>query len=238
MRQSPPAVTSLNPSHRPLSLTGAAANGVADSGPIRRSAGLAALAASLPITSGPSMWSTPMTLNRVWKSAAVASLLAGAIACAPSARQRPISAGPVATGPGTTTAARKFLEGRWILESFVVNPPGGQPITLKGSGVLTYDDFGNLEMNIKADEASADLLRAGGIVIRDGVISTTGRTAIDLQNKTLTYMLDGQASAMKTGGGPLSPNRPRHWEVSGDLLPLTIKDDSGAPAAVSRWKKN
>ena len=71
----------------------------------------------------------------------------------------------MATGAGTTAAARKFLEGRWILESLVVNPPGGKPITLKGTGVLNYDDFGNLEMNIKADEASSDLLRAGGVVI-------------------------------------------------------------------------
>ncbi len=180
-----------------------------------------------------------MTSNEAWKSAAVAVLMAGAIACATgSPRQRPISAGPVETGAGTTTAARKFLEGRWILESFVVSPPGGKPITLKGSGVLNYDDFGNLEMNVKADEASSDLLRAGGIVIPDGVISTSGRTAIDVPNKTLTYILDGQSSAMKTGGGPLSPNRPRHWEVSGEVLTLTIKDESGAPVAVSRWKKN
>ena len=179
-----------------------------------------------------------MHLNRSWKCAVLAALLTASIGCAASSRQRPISAGPVPTGPGTTATARKFLEGRWILESFVVNPPGAQPITLKGSGVLTYDDFGNLEMNLKADEASADLLRAGGITIRDGVISTTGRTAIDVPNKTLTYLLEGQPSAMKTGGGPLAPNRPRHWEVNGDVLTLTIKDDSGAAVAVSRWKKS
>ena len=179
-----------------------------------------------------------MHINRVWKSAAVAALLTGAIACAASERQRPVSMGPVATGAGTTAAARKFLEGRWLLESAVITPPGGKPITLKGTGVLNYDDFGNLDMNIKADEASSDLLRAGGLVIPDGVISTSGRTAIDMQNKTLTYIVEGQASAMKTGGGPLSPNRPRHWEVTGDVLTLTTKDDSGAPLSVSRWKKS
>jgi hypothetical protein len=175
-----------------------------------------------------------MHIKRFWKPIVMAALLAVSIDSAASERQR----GPVKTGPGTTAAARKFLEGRWILESFVVNPAGAQPITLKGSGVLTYDDFGNLDMNLKADEASADLLRAGGITIRDGIISTTGRTAIDVQNKTLTYVLEGQPSAMKTGGGPLAPNRPRHWEVSGDVLTLTIKDESGAPVAVSRWKKS
>ena len=179
-----------------------------------------------------------MRSNRFWKSAAMAALVTASVACAASERQRPISAGPVPTGAGTTATARKFLEGRWLLESFVLNPPGAQPITLKGSGVLTYDDFGNLEMNLKADEASSDLLRAGGITIRDGVISTTGRTAIDVPNRTLTYLLEGQPSAMKTGGGPLAPNRPRHWEVSGDVLTLTIKDDSGAAVAVSRWKKS
>jgi hypothetical protein len=179
-----------------------------------------------------------MSVQRVWKTAAAASLLAVALGCAASPRQRPISAGPVATGPGTTASARKFLEGRWVLESMVVNPPGGKPITLKGTGVLNYDDFGNMEMNIKADEASSDLLRAGGVVIPDGVIATTGRTAIDVPNKTLTYIVEGQASAMKTGGGPLSPNRPRHWEVNGDVLTLTTKDESGAPLSVSRWKKS
>ena len=179
-----------------------------------------------------------MSMKRVWKAAVVAALLAVTFGCAASERQRVVSMGPVATGAGTTAAARKFLEGRWILESAVITPPGGKPITLKGTGVLNYDDFGNLEMNIKADEASSDLLRAGGVVIPDGVISTSGRTAIDMQNKTLTYMLEGQASAMKTGGGPLSPNRPRHWEVTGDVLTLTTRDDSGAPLSVSRWKKS
>jgi hypothetical protein len=171
-------------------------------------------------------------------AASVVVALATAMACAASERQRPVSMGPVATGAGTLTAARKFLEGRWILESMVVTPPGAKPITLKGSGVLTYDDFGNLEMNLKADEASSDLLRAGGVVIPDGVVSTKGRTAIDMQNRTLTYILEGQASAMKTGGGPLSPNRPRHWEVAGDVLTLTTKNESGAVLSTSRWKKS
>jgi hypothetical protein len=173
-----------------------------------------------------------------FNAASVVVAHATAMACAASERQRPVSMGPVATGAGTLTAARKFLEGRWILESMVVTPPGAKPITLKGSGVLTYDDFGNLEMNLKADEASSDLLRAGGVVIPDGVVSTKGRTAIDMQNRTLTYILEGQASAMKTGGGPLSPNRPRHWEVAGDVLTLTTKNESGAVLSTSRWKKS
>ena len=125
-----------------------------------------------------------------------------------------------------------------MLESFEVRPPGKSPIMLKGTGVLNYDDFGNLHMEIKADQASADLLRAAGIEMRDGVISADGRTAIDLQNKTLTYFIEGQRSSNQTGGGPLALNRPRHWEVMGDVLTLTTRDDGGAPISIGRWKRS
>jgi len=180
-----------------------------------------------------------MGVKRACKVAGVTVVLAVVTACATaSPRQRPISKGPVETGSGSLTAARKFLEGRWVLESFVINPPGQAPITLKGTGVLNYDDFGNLRMDVKADEASADLLRAAGIIIPDGVIATTGRTVVDMQNRTLTYVLEGQPSSMATGGGPLATSRPRHFEVTADVLTLTVRDDKGAPLSVSRWKKS
>lgn len=154
--------------------------------------------------------------------------------CAAKPRERPIPLGSVETGPGTLTAARKFLEGRWTLESFEVYPPGKPPVVLKGSGMLLYDDMGNLRMEVRADEASADLLRAAGIDIRDGVISTEGRTAIDLQNRTLTYVLEGQAPLVE---GPLGMRHPRHWVVDETTLTLTTKDDTGRPLSVGRWKR-
>ncbi|HEX7019759.1 MAG TPA: hypothetical protein VF159_07120 [Gemmatimonadaceae bacterium] len=161
--------------------------------------------------------------------------LLGPIGCAGAPRQRPVEMGPVETGPGTTASARKFLEGRWTLESFQFYPPGGTPIALKGSGVLVYDDYSNLHMEIRADQSSADTLRAAGIDIRDGVISTDGRTAIDLQNHTLTYVLQGQAPLVP---GPLSVNRPRYWVVEENTLILTTKDDAGNPLSVGRWKRS
>jgi hypothetical protein len=178
------------------------------------------------------------SVERAIRIAAVVALLAATAACAASARQRPLPVGPIEGGAGSLAEARKFLEGRWTLESFEVRPPGRPPILLKGSGVLNYDDFGNLRMEIRADQASSDLLRAAGINIRDGVISSEGRTAIDLQNRTLTYFLEGQQSSNVTGGGPLAPNRPRHWEVAGDVLTLTTRDDGGAPLSIGRWKRS
>ena len=88
---------------------------------------------------------------------------------------------------------------------------------LKGQGTLSHDASGNLTMNIRTtDEKTSDLLRASGIDIRDGVISTEGRTAIDPQNRTLTYVLQGQAPSVK---GPLGIERPRHWVVEGTCHP-------------------
>jgi hypothetical protein len=176
--------------------------------------------------------------SRVCRAAGIAALLAATTACAAAPRQKPLPVGKIESGPGTVQEARKFLEGRWALESFELRQPGKEPIALKGSGVLNYDDFGNLRMEIRADQAASDLLRAAGIEIRDGVISSDGRTAIDLQNRTLTYFIEGQRSSNITGGGPLALNRPRHWEVTGDVLTLTTRDDSGAPLAISRWKKS
>ena len=155
-------------------------------------------------------------------------------ACSAAPRQRPVEMGPVASGPGTLSAARQYLEGRWALESFELRQPGKPPILLTGSGTLAYDGSGNLTMEIRADEKSGDLLRAAGVDIRDGMISTQGRTAIDLQNKTLTYVLDKQKPLIR---GPLGMERPRHWVVDGDVLTLTTKDDAGEPVSIGRWKK-
>jgi hypothetical protein len=52
----------------------------------------------------------------------VITLSVVATACHSAPRQKPIKGGAVDTGPQTLTAARNFLEGRWVLESFEVRP--------------------------------------------------------------------------------------------------------------------
>jgi adhesin HecA-like repeat protein len=164
----------------------------------------------------------------------LATVLITTAACAAAPINKPIEGGPVSTGAGSLTEARKYLEGRWALESFEVHPQGKPVVTLKGQGTLTYDAFGNLRMEIRADQAASDALRAGGIDITDGTISSNGRTVVDIANKTLTYTIEGQPAA---GAGPLSMNRPRYWQVDGSLLTLTTKDDAGNVATVGRWRK-
>ena len=176
-----------------------------------------------------------MIQPRAVKRVLIVSATVIAAACGPAPRQRPVELGPVDAGAGSLTEARKYLEGLWTMESFEVYPPGKGPVALKGTGTLVYDDFGNLKMDIRADEASADVLRASGIDIADGMIRSEGRTVVDLQHKTLTYVIKGQPPA--GAAGPLGLSRPRHWQVEGDVLTLTTKDDAGNPLSVGRWRK-
>jgi hypothetical protein len=132
--------------------------------------------------------------------------------------------------------------GRWTLMSYEVFPPGRPSVVLgpsAGTGTLTYDAYSNLDIQIRVtDTKAADALGAAGIPLRDGVIATTGRTAIDLQKHTLTYLLEGQGQLVSNAEqGPLALNRPRYWQVEGDVLIISTKDDSGKPLAIGRWKK-
>jgi len=168
---------------------------------------------------------------------AACALVALAAGCKSAPSQRPMKAGEVDEGMGTLAAARRFLGGRWSLQSFEVFPPGKPPIAVKGSGTLLYDEFGNLKVDIRADETTSNLLRDAGIDIRDGVISSEGRTAVDMQNRTLTYIVPSLMDGVG-GRGPLALNRPRYWQVEKDLLTLTTKDDAGKPLSVARWQRS
>jgi hypothetical protein len=147
--------------------------------------------------------------------------------------------GPVDKGPGTLAAARKYLEGRWDLQTFDIMPPGQATIHLTretGRGTLVYDDFGNLEMDIKVDEPTAKLLGAAGIATKSGSLYSKGKTAVDMQGRTLRFILDGQPPT-GAASGPIALNKLRHWAVDGNVLTLTTKDDAGKVVSVGKWQK-
>ena len=144
--------------------------------------------------------------------------------------------GPVDTGPGTLSAARKYLEGRWRLLTYEVRLPGKPPIILKNDGTLLYDAFGNLTIEVHVDPETAATLREGGIPTTDGVLKTSGKTAINLQARTLTFLVEG-APKLGAPSGPFALNRPRHWQIEGNVLTLTTNGDDGKPASIGRWEK-
>lgn len=162
--------------------------------------------------------------------------IGGFAACSGAPRQKPIKTSPIAEGAGTTQGARQYLLGRWSLLSFEVTRPGREPLAMKGSGMLVFDEFGNLKMELRTDGPTGDLLAEAGIPNDRGVVMQEGRVAVDMQNHTLTYVLQGGAP-LGVSAGPLASNRPRYWQVEGNILTLTTKDDKGGPLSVGRWQK-
>jgi hypothetical protein len=174
-------------------------------------------------------------MNSGLRIAAMVAALA-TTACAAKPINKPMGLGAVDTGAGSLTAARQYLEGRWSLVSYEIFPTGQQPIKLDGNGTLSYDEFGNMDIQIRVEPATAQTLERAGIASDQGVISTKGRTAVDMQARTLTYVLTGQPTFVAPAG-PLALNLPRHWAVNGNVLTLTTKGADGRTLSEGRWQK-
>jgi len=142
---------------------------------------------------------------------------------------------PPNTGQGTVNQARQYLQGNWSLVSFTIYDANAAPFVMKGSGTLVYDDYNNMTMDLVADEGSAGLLAKAGVPMEKNRFSTKGKTIVDMQNKTLRYVLEGQYVGVTTG--PMAIDRLRHWEVNGNTLTLTTRDNSGKPLSVGVWQK-
>ena len=147
-----------------------------------------------------------------------------------------IGLGPVDTGAGTLADARRYLEGRWGLLSFELHSAGRDVIHAKGEGSLLFDGFGNLEMEIRTDEATGQALSEAGIPFEKGRLSVKGRTAVDMAHQTLTFVPQGQPLLVPPSG-PLAAIHPRYWTVEGDVLTVGTKDDFGNPTTVGRWRR-
>ena len=91
-------------------------------------------------------------------------------------------------------------------------------------------------LEIRVEPATAQTLERVGITSDQGVISTKGRTAVDMQSRTLTYVQAGQP-ALVAPSGPLALNLPRHWVVDGNVLTLTTKAADGRTLSEGKWQK-
>jgi hypothetical protein len=166
----------------------------------------------------------------------IAALLPLIGACKSAPLDKPLAMGPVDTGPGTITQARQYLQGRWVLVSMDLYPPDRPAIHAAATGTLTYDGFGNMDVEMHLSPETTELAGEIGIRAPGGVLSTKGRTVIDVGNHAISYVLEGQAP-LRQAMSPLDLNRPRYWETAGNVLTLRTKDDNGTVLSVSVWRK-
>ena len=158
--------------------------------------------------------------------------------CASAPLDKPLSTSKVDTGMGTLTDARSRLTGTWTLLSLDLFPPGEPPIHAAATGIMSYDEYSNLKVDLRLTPAAVKLAEKIGIpVTPEGSVSTVGHAVIDLQRRALSYVLEGQ-SPMRQAKHPLDTNLPRYWELKDNELTLRTKDEAGTVLSVAVWRKN
>ena len=149
--------------------------------------------------------------------------------CAAGPRQRPIRAGDVDTGPGSVEAVRRQLSGTWELVSFEAFTGPGQSSQVPASGRLTYDEFGNLTLD-------GELERGDGSHAM--LLNVSGRAVIDApMQRFLILDSEGNLPFDERDFGTAAPDRFRYYEFDGDLLKLTVKDDTGQTTSLLTWRR-
>jgi hypothetical protein len=177
----------------------------------------------------------------------IAILVAAALApgCAASPRQRPVSAGPVATGPNTLEFVRAQLEGSWVLQSLTVTAFEGKPVPVGAAGTLTFDRFGNLQVDYQISDDGLVALSKAGIAMPTPTISTKGQAMIEPQSNQIVFVdpaFKGKpydADLVDLRRNPFALQHRRHYQFANDgTLTLSARYDTGKDAAVGRWKKS
>ena len=144
--------------------------------------------------------------------------------------QKPLSGGPVQTGPGSLEATRRALEGTWNLQTLEVVDARGAHRRIKASGQLMYDAFGSMNVRgVVEDPALTDTL----------VIDFQGRIVIDtvrLEFYPADLVTDRPVDPSQIV--PISPEKVRRYELSGNSLVVTYLDKSAKPTAVIRWSRS
>jgi hypothetical protein len=139
-------------------------------------------------------------------------------------------------GPRTLAEAREYLVGKWTLVNMDVFPPNAPPIQNAATGSMVYDEFSNMTVTMMFNPEAAKLTEKIGIPTKDGVLTTTGRTLIDIGQRSLSYVLEGEPD-YRPARHPLDTNLPRYWEANGNRLTLRTKDSAGKVLTVSIWQK-
>jgi hypothetical protein len=170
------------------------------------------------------------SVSVLWTTVLAGGLLAG---CQAAPRQRPIELGPVAKGAGSLEAVRKQLEGTWTLVSFETYPAQGKAVPVQATGRLTYDQYGNLSLTgTLASPAS------GSAPDPSRYLNLGGRAVIDTASQRMWIVEretdPGSGNALPP---PVSADKVRYYEFSGDLLTTSVKDANGRVTARLVWKR-
>ena len=166
--------------------------------------------------------------------ACLVALSLGSSACAPSARQRPVEAGPVNTGAGSLEATRRQLEGTWILSKFEVTNAAGQLVAVRAKAQLSYDAFGNL--TIKG--VLLEPLPGQKTVTEAPALQYAGKAMIDTAKHEL--VLVGMEASVQPDPAILAKigmDARRKYDVTATQLTMSAMDAQGRVSSRATYTK-
>ena len=168
-------------------------------------------------------------MRHLTRSLLVLAVTTAVGACSAAPRVRPVKMGDVDTGTGSVESVRRQLTGTWQLTSYEVYQ-SGKPQKLNADGQLTYDEFGNLTLRGGVHGAGES---------KPSVLNFSGRAVIDVTRQEIRFEdVTSAADRLPQGAAQQSdPEKTRKYVFNGADLTLTTVDASGAPTAVTRWKK-
>jgi hypothetical protein len=166
-----------------------------------------------------------------WVWATVASLLLPlSLGCGPTLSVRESRKTPVDEGAGSLEATRRSLQGSWTLVSLEVVDAKGARRPVKANGTLTYDAFGTMSVRgVIEDQAMKDTI----VLDFDGrIVIDTVRREFRAADITLDRPVDQDRIA------PISPDKVRRYELSGDSFVVTYLDAKSNPTAIASWRRS
>ena len=157
-----------------------------------------------------------------------------------------VETSPVNTGENSIAAARARLQGRWALVTLSVNAVDGRTSDVEATGVMTFDAFGNLQIEYRLTDAAQDTLERLGIERPGPSLSTSGNVAIDPAKQEIVYVgADGTSRALSFDpklaarrANPFALERVRYYRFeTDDQLVLSTRHENGSEAVIARWKR-
>ena len=173
----------------------------------------------------------------------IAAVLVGIVsaACRPGPIAHPTSPAPLDSpvalnssasgGGGDVEMARRRLQGTWDLVAleWATGANGSARVPVQASGMLVYDDYGNLTIDAHTEDPAAPMAAR-----ERTMLSFRGRAVIDPAKNELKLMdLVGNADPDEV----LSPDRRRRFELDADTLRLSSVDEAGRVTAIATWQR-
>jgi len=140
-----------------------------------------------------------------------------------SSRSAPVLRPASSAGTETDSAVQRQLRGTWDLVGFEMSPAPGQSTERQARGQLVYDEFANLIVHAELAPTEPGVDPA-----RPVFLDFVAKASPDTVRGELAYVgLTPRASPDRMVPDATDPEVWRHFELDGDILRLSVEDDSG-----------